>query len=198
MDETGRDLEQELVRAAQNAREGDSRAFEQLMASHQRKILANCRYLTRDEVHYEDLAQEVFVKAFFALKSFEGQSSFGHWLKRIKVNHCLNHMKKRETRDTVAMEDTPAAQPEALRISPEVERILERSDNQQRVVAILELMPAGMRMALVMRDMDDMPYEDIATAMGIGLSAAKMRIKRARDEFRRLFEATSGAAGRTA
>jgi RNA polymerase sigma-70 factor, ECF subfamily len=185
--DNARELEQELVLAAQGAPEGDARAFEQLVVLHQRRILANCRYLTRDESHYEDLAQEVFVKAYFALKGFEGGSTFGHWLKRIKVNHCLNHMKKRDTRDTVAIEDSPLAEPVEMQVAPDVVRSLESKDTQAAVVAVLERMPATMRMPLVMRDMDDMAYEDIAQALGIGLSAVKMRIKRGRDEFRRVY-----------
>ncbi|MBM3763550.1 MAG: hypothetical protein FJW36_25370 [Acidobacteria bacterium] len=87
MEDRIEDPDFELLQAALKAPEGDLRAFEELVARYHRRILANCRYLTRDEQYYEDLAQEVFVKAFFALKSFEGRSSFRHWLKRIKVNH---------------------------------------------------------------------------------------------------------------
>ena len=80
-----------LLRVVRAAPEGDLRAFEELVQLHRKRILADCRYLTRDENNSEDLAQEVFVKAFFGLQRFEGRSSFRHWLQRIKVNHCLNH-----------------------------------------------------------------------------------------------------------
>src|ERR1044072_4597755 len=93
-DSPGRD--EELLQAARNAPAGDLRAFEQLIGLYQKQILADCLYLTRDDANSEDLAQEVFVKAYFGLGSFEGRSSFRHWLQRIKVNHCLNHIKKRD------------------------------------------------------------------------------------------------------
>src|SRR6476619_5724896 len=93
------DRDEELLQAARNAPEGDLRAFEQLIALYQKRILADCVYLTRDASNSEDLAQEVFVKAYFALRAFEGRSSFRHWLQRIKVNHCLNYIKKQASRN---------------------------------------------------------------------------------------------------
>ncbi len=67
--------------------------------------MADCRYLTRDENNSEDLAQEVFVKAFFGLRSFEGRSSFRHWLQRIKVHHCLNYLKRRGRKEGVSIDE---------------------------------------------------------------------------------------------
>src|SRR5450432_3720035 len=77
--------EDELFQAARNAQQGDLRAFESLVRENQRRIVADCRHITRDESVAEDLAQEVFVKAFFGMKNFEGRSSFRHWLQVIKV-----------------------------------------------------------------------------------------------------------------
>src|ERR1035441_5068449 len=88
------DRDAALLEQARTAPEGDLRAFEQLIQQYQKRIVADCRYMTRDESNSEDLAQEVFVKAFFGLRRFEGRSSFRHWLQRIKVHHCLNYLKK--------------------------------------------------------------------------------------------------------
>ena len=99
------DVDAELLHAAQSAPEGDLRAFEELVRRYQNRIRANCRYLTRDDNNVEDLTQEVFVKAYFGLSKFEGRSTFRHWIKRIKVNHCLNHMGRKK--ETVGLEDTP-------------------------------------------------------------------------------------------
>ena len=88
------DSDEELLKEARKAPEGDLRAFEQLVLRHQRRVVANCRNITRDPNNAEDLAQEVLVKAFFGLHLFEGRSSFAGWLQRIKINHCLNHLKK--------------------------------------------------------------------------------------------------------
>lgn len=174
----------DLLQAAFNAPEGDLRAFEQLVERYQRRILANCRYLTRDEKYYEDLAQEVFVKAFFGLKTFEGRSSFRSWLKRIKVNHCLNHLKKEEGKKSQSIDDENSGTFEKLQVEPNAERNMEIQDRQVRIEAILNSLPPTLRIPLVMCDMDELSYEEIAESLGIGLSATKMRIKRAREQFR--------------
>jgi RNA polymerase sigma-70 factor (ECF subfamily) len=67
--------------------------------------VANCRYITRDPNNSEDLAQEVLLKAFFALDRFEGRSTFRHWLQQIKINHCLNYMKKQEGKKYINIEE---------------------------------------------------------------------------------------------
>src|ERR1700733_5050845 len=87
------DPDEELLQEARKAPDGDLRAFEKLVLRYQRRVVANCRYITRDQNNAEDLAQEVLLKAFSGLSSFEGRSSFAGWLQRIKVNHCLDHLK---------------------------------------------------------------------------------------------------------
>lgn len=182
------DPDEDLLRLVMSSPEGDLRAFEELVKRYQGRILADCRFLTRDENNAEDLAQEVFVKAFFALRTFEGRSAFRSWLQRIKVNHCLNHMKKRQGRGDVALEDDGAESFEQMRVPADAERKLERMADRQRIEGILSVMPPALRVPLVMRDMDELSYEEIATSLGLGLSAVKMRIKRGRELFRSRYE----------
>ncbi|MGJ5816115.1 RNA polymerase sigma factor [Paludibaculum fermentans] len=201
-DESGHeweDRDEELLRAVREAPEGDLRAFEQLIELYQKRILADCRYLTRDENNSEDLAQEVFVKAFFALRTFEGRSTFRHWLQRIKVHHCLNHLKKRGGKESLSLDDSSMELHEQLHVPAEAERKLEEEGQRQRVGEILNSMPSTLRIPLVMCDMDELSYEEIAASLGIGLSAVKMRIKRARELFRfRYAVEEAAAAGRVA
>ena len=180
--------EEELVQAAKQAPEGDVRAFEQLVYMHQKRLLENCRHLTRDESNHEDLAQEVLVKAYFGLNKFEGKSSFGHWLKRIKVNHCLNHLKKQEGRTAIDVEEPGIQDDTRLQVLPSIELTMELADKRGRIRKVLNALPLTLRVPLVMCDMDDMSYDEVSQSLGIGLSAAKMRIKRAREEFRRLYD----------
>lgn len=181
--------DEELLQQARAAGEGDLRAFEQLVQRHQRRILADCRYMTKDEVYAEDLAQEVFVKAYFALSTFEGRSSFRHWLQRIKVHHCLNHIKKEERARQTTIDEELSETAEQLRVAPVAEQRAAAMDDREQVVRILNALPASLRLPLIMRDMDELSYEEIAAGLGIGLSAAKMRVKRAREEFRERFQA---------
>ncbi len=179
--------DEELVEQAREAPAGDLRAFESLVERHQHKVKANCRYLSGSQVDSEDLAQEVFIKAFFGLRKFEGRSKFSTWLQRIKVNHCINFLKKRKGKTFVDVEDPVVQSAEALAVAPRAERFVERQPDRQRIGEVLDLMSETLRIPLVMRDMDDLSYQEIAAELGIGLSAVKMRIKRGREEFRRLY-----------
>ena len=186
------DPDEELVAAAQRAGEGDSRAFEKLVRRHQEQVVTNCRYLTRASGDAEDLAQEVFVKAFFAIPRFERRSSFKSWLQRIKVNHCLNFIKKSGGRTFVDVADPVVASNPEMSVEPRAERLTESVEHRERIGHVLDAMNDTLRIPLIMRDMDELPYQEIADALGIGLSATKMRIKRAREEFRRRYEAQEG------
>lgn len=187
-----KESDERLVEIAREAPEGDTRAFERLVERHQRKVAANCRYLTRHADDAEDLAQEVFVKAFFNLRGFQGRSAFRTWLQRIKVNHCLNHLKKKQGKVFVDVEDPHTAHAEELRVEPAAERNLASEGAQRLIGRILDSMSDTLRIPLIMRDMDQLSYQEIADALGIGLSAVKMRIKRAREEFQARFREAGG------
>jgi RNA polymerase sigma-70 factor (ECF subfamily) len=181
----------ELVVLSKGAGEGDMRAFEVLVERYQRKILANCRYLTRAPNDAEDLAQEVFVKAFFGLKRFEGRSKFSTWLQRIKINHCLNFNQKKQGKHTVDIEEPGMEARSGLYTPPKGDLNLESLDQRRRIGRVLDSMTATLRVPLLLRDLDGLSYQEIADGLNIGLSAVKMRIKRAREEFRELYSGLS-------
>jgi RNA polymerase sigma-70 factor (ECF subfamily) len=162
----------------------DQRAFETLVLRHQRFVVANCRFITRSSNDAEDLAQEVFVKAFFGLPRFEGRAQFKTWLQRIKVNHCLNYVRTKGLA-TVDIADPGLEGHEALQTPAVAEQNLEAAMGRESVERILDGMSDTLRIPLILRDADGLSYEEIAAHIGIGLSAVKMRIKRGREEFRR-------------
>lgn len=180
----------ELLALARDSPGADTRAFETLVKRYQSKVLTNCRYLSGSVSDAEDLAQEVFVKVYFGLAGFEGRSSFETWIQRIKSNHCINFVRKKRLR-MVDLE--PQVVEQAASTPPKAEVALERADTRSRVGKALLALNETLRIPLVLRDMDDMPYDEIAQQLGIGLSAVKMRIKRGREEFRRAFEDEDGA-----
>lgn len=184
------ETDEELLQAAREAPEGDVRAFEQLVVRYQNKVLANCRYLTRDDNNSEDLTQEVFVKAYFALSKFEGRSSIRHWLNRIKVNHCLNHLKRDKGKYALTIEDDAANTFEALQVEPRAAKRLEQMAERERIEYVLNELPTTLRIPLIMRDMDELSYDEISIELGVGLSAVKMRIKRGREQFRAMYVGT--------
>jgi len=166
---------------------GDVRAFERLVDRHQARILANCRYLTGSSADAEDLAQEVFVKAFFGLRRFEGRSKFSTWLQRIKINHCLNFNQKKRNKSFVSIESPEVEARVDLQTAPRAEQNLKAEDERRRIAVALDEMSERLRVPLILRDADGLSYAEIAAQLDLSLSAVKMRIKRGREEFRRLY-----------
>ena len=182
------DPDGDLVEEALQAPEGDLRAFDQLVVRHYRRIVANCRYITRDPNHSEDLAQEVLTKAFFSLNRFEGRSTFRHWMQQIKINHCLNYVKKQKGKSSISLEEPAAAELEQLKVPAVAHEQMEAMSNREYIGRILDSMSETLRVPLILCDMDELSYEEIAQSLGISLSATKMRIKRAREEVRTLYK----------
>jgi RNA polymerase sigma-70 factor (ECF subfamily) len=191
------DPDEELLQQAREAPEGDLRAFEKLVLRYQRRVVANCRYITRDPNNAEDLAQEVLVKAFFGLRGFEGRSTFGSWLQRIKINHCLNYLKKQAGRSYVGVEERDVEEFDQLKVHATAEQQAGAISDRQLISQVLDSMSDTLRIPLVLCDMDELSYEEVAQSLRISLSAAKMRIKRAREEFRERYEKMQTAGMQT-
>lgn len=179
--------DEELVRLAQSKLIGDTRAFRSLLMRHQGKVAANCRYMTRSQEDVDDLVQEVFVKAYFALGRFRGDAQFWTWLKRIKINHCLTFIKSNKSSFVVDIDST-AEDREEFRVDPKVDQDFKSVTKRKLVRATLESLPEKLRVALVLCDLDGLTYEEVSETLGISLSAARMRIKRGRDEFKKRYD----------
>jgi RNA polymerase sigma-70 factor, ECF subfamily len=189
------DPDENLLQEARKAPEGDLRAFEQLVLRYQSRVVANCRHITRDQNNAEDLAQEVLVKVFFGLRGFEGRSSFAGWLNRIKINHCLDHLKRQTSRSFVGIEEQHVNEFDQLKDLATAEKLAEAISDQQRIARVLDSLSSSLRVPLILSDMDGLTYEEVAQALGISLSATKMRIKRAREVFREQYRAGYAATG---
>ncbi len=131
------DPDEDLLLKALEAPDGDLRAFEKLVIRHQNHLIANCRYITRDANIAEDLAQEVLVKAFFGLRGFERRSSFGLWLRRIKINHCMNHLKKQNGKSYVGIDEAETDKFDQLKTRHEGERLVEEMSERQLIGEVL-------------------------------------------------------------
>lgn len=175
-----------LVRRVQS-NQRDLRPFEELVRRHEGQVLANCRSLSGSADDAQDLAQEVFVKVYFGLPRLREGSRFGAWVQRIKVNHCLNFLRRRRGRSFVDVASPVHQDEPQLQVEPAVEAATVAGDRRQMIAAALDRLPETVRVPLVMSDLDEMSYQDIADELGIGLSAVKMRIKRGREQFRSVF-----------
>ncbi len=100
------------------------------------------------------------------------------------MNHCFTRLKSRQERAHVEVEADAAPDEPALQVPPVAERRLQLEDERQRIADALAAMNDTLRVPLVLRDADDLSYQEIAEQLGIGVSAAKMRVKRGREAFR--------------
>ncbi len=185
--------DEDLVKRARESPEGDLRSFERLVRRYESRVVANCRHLGGRPADAEDLAQEVFVKTYFGLRRFEGRSTFKTWLYRIKANHCINFLKKSRRATFVDVEEEVPGTDPRLHVEPAAEARMSNSDRRREIERVLDELPDTLRLPLIMRDSDEMSYQDIADALGIGLSATKMRIKRGREEFRKRYDPSPDA-----
>lgn len=180
----------ELVRWCQRTLPDDTRAFEQLVIRYKGRVYATTYRLMGNHQEAEDQAQEVFIKVFHNLKTLQDPSLFSAWITRIAINTCMDAIARQQRRpimvplapvgpdgeveEEIRYVDTHLPTPEEAVLRLEIRQCLEK--------AMMRL-EEGAREALVLRDVDDYSYQEIATILSIGLSAVKMRIHRARLSF---------------
>jgi RNA polymerase sigma-70 factor, ECF subfamily len=173
--------DEQLVALAQ---EGNARAFELLVRKYQYKIIQLVSRLV-GESDAPDVAQETFIKAYRALNGFRGQSAFYTWLYRIGINTAKNHIVSRGRRPANQDIDIADAEqyghtehlsdvdtPESLLLSDEI---------KQKVAEVINKLPADLRQAITLRELEGLSYEEIAEVMDCPIGTVRSRIFRARE-----------------
>ncbi|WP_296806341.1 RNA polymerase sigma factor RpoE [Thiocapsa sp.] len=177
-----RTADQELVARAQN---GDKRAFDLLVLKYQQKVANLISRYIRDPSEVMDVSQDAFLKAYRALPAFRGESAFYTWLYRIAVNTVKNHLVaqgRRPPGDDVEAEVAEQMDMGVrLRDSGTPERLALTEEIAQTVQRALDDLPDDLRTAIVLRELEGMSYEEIATAMACPIGTVRSRIFRARD-----------------
>jgi RNA polymerase sigma-70 factor (ECF subfamily) len=178
-----REVDQALVERVQN---GDKQAFGLLVSKYQRKLNRLLSRLIRDPAEVEDVTQEAFVKAYRALPSFRGDSAFYTWLYRIGVNTAKNYLVSQGRRAPTATEvDSEEAEGyeegEQLRDINTPEHLLLSKQIGETVNAAMEALPEELRTAIMLREIEGLSYEEIATIMECPIGTVRSRIFRARE-----------------
>lgn len=163
---------------------GDQQAFQLLVERYQSRLFAMARHYTRNVVEIEDLVQDTFLKAFARLETFQHQSSFYTWLYRIATNTILDYLKRRGRNPVLSVEDPELSAPPQERATVRPDAGLERADLQRITQEVLGEMPDIFRTVLVMREFDEMAYQEIADVLGISIGTVESRLFRARARFK--------------
>jgi RNA polymerase sigma-70 factor, ECF subfamily len=177
-----RETDQALVERAQG---GDNRAFDLLVLKYQQRIAALIGRYLRDNSEVMDVTQDAFLKAYRALPGFRGESAFYTWIYRIAINTVKNHLVaqgRRPPGDDVEAEVAEQMDMGGrLRDQATPERELLTDEIANNVQAALDGLPEDLRTAIVLRELEGMSYEEIATAMSCPIGTVRSRIFRARE-----------------
>lgn len=167
------------------AKAGDSRAFDTLVVRYQHKLLKLIGRYVRDQDEAQDVAQESFLKAFRALPNFRGDSAFYTWLYRIAINTAKNHLVSLSRRpadvDVDAAEGTQSGLDHRLTDQATPERLLVRSQIETTVAQAIDELPEELRIAITLRELEGLSYEEIAASMECPIGTVRSRIFRARE-----------------
>jgi RNA polymerase sigma factor (sigma-70 family) len=169
------------------ARRGDLAAYDELVRRYQERIYATVYHMTSNHEDANDLAQEAFIKAFQALKSFKGGSSFYTWVYRIAVNKTINFLKQRRNRSHMSLDDldfNAEHDPDLVALisdkTPRREAGL--SELQEKLNAAMQKLSEPHRLVVVLHDVQGLSHEEIAKIMDCNVGTVRSRLFYARQQ----------------
>ena len=169
------------------ARAGDLKAYDALVRRHQERVYATIYHMTSNHEDAADLTQETFVKAFRALKSFKGDSSFFTWIYRIAVNKTINHLKQRKHRGQVSLNDLDVnAENDPDLVALVSDRTPRRDASlrelQERLNVAMQCLSEEHRMVVTLHDIQGLKHEEIAGIMKCNVGTVRSRLFYARQQ----------------
>lgn len=169
---------------------GDGAAWEELLRTHHRKTYNLCYRFTGNTAEAEDLTQEIFVKIFQTLASFDPeQAQFSTWLNRISRNHLVDHYRRtRRDRATASLDDEDEGIHPRAGPASDARASVEARERRDLLQAALSRLPPEMREVVILRDLQDMDYAEIAQTLGVPEGTVKSRINRGRLELARVLK----------
>src|SRR2546421_8608332 len=174
----------DLVRAAQK---GDGAAYDELVRRYQERIYATVYHMTSNHEDANDLAQEAFIKAFHALKSFKGGSSFYTWVYRIAVNKTINFLKQRKNKAQMSLDDldfNAEHDPDlvALISDKTPRREINLAELQEKLNSAMQKLSEPHRLVVTLHDVQGLSHEEIAKIMDCNIGTVRSRLFYARQQ----------------
>jgi RNA polymerase sigma-70 factor (ECF subfamily) len=181
----GSGLHVEDRKAVEACQRGEREAFDQLMERYQRDVYRLCYRYVNNHEDANDMAQEVFIKAYRALGRFRGESSFSTWLYRIAVNTCLNFRASRRP----AGEELPEGLADA---AATVGERLEKDEQARQVREAVRRLPEKQRATLILKIYHDLTHQEVAHILGSTVGTVKANLFHALGNLRRMMAAEGG------
>lgn len=169
------------------AREGDQRAFEQLIHRYEKRVFALTRRMCKNPADAEEAAQEAFLAAWQGLRFFRGDSSFSTWLYRLASNACVDLLRK-EGRHSAAAGPSLNDEEAVVEIpdnSPTPHVLAERAELRKQIEEGLAALPEEYREILILREIHQQSYDEISEILSLDLGTVKSRINRGRKRLRK-------------
>ncbi len=172
-------------------KKGSEEAFEGLVDRYEKRVYTLAYRFTGNHADAGDLAQEVFIRVYRALPKFRAESSFSTWIYKVAANVCRDELRKQRRRKTVSLENIQAAQGEIAIAdnSQSPEEFVERRDLQVRVQRYIDQLNEEQRLILLLREMQELSYEEIAEVLECSLGTVKSRLSRARSALKNKMKA---------
>jgi len=163
-------------------KEGNREAFEELVGRYEKRIYNLAYRFTGNHADAGDLAQEAFIRVYRALPKFRAESSFSTWIYKVAANVCRDELRKQRKRKSISLENMEVNQGEIAIAdgAQSPEEVVERRDLQVRVQKYINQLSEEQRLILVLREMQNLSYEEIARVLECSLGTVKSRLSRAR------------------
>lgn len=167
---------------------GEARAFDILVERYQQRVFNIIHYTMGQTVRDEDLAQDVFIKVFHALPTFQERSAFSTWLYRITVNACIDEVRRQKRSMFIHQENQDTLEPDNIEVenSEGIEEYVERKEMASIVHDAIARLPEPYRTVVTLRDINDLTYEEIAKILRCRIGTVKSRLFSARMKLRQM------------
>ena len=185
-------MDELLLRRAQR---GDPEAFSQLMEPLEQMVWRVCWHYTGDREVASDCGQDAMVRIWRGLESYRGDCAFESWVYRIAANCCMDWLRKKKRDRSVSIEPMKEQGFDPADTSPGTEEQVVAADERRRLREAIALLPEDQREALVLTQLERVPYEEAARMLGVSEGTVKSRVNRAKTRLKEILSAERELSG---